>query len=74
MHINLIFIIFGENNQVILTMLGMDKNRPSVIEGEYAKEMREAVHRKYTAQVSETEAKANTRSQKIKNEYNAVWK
>ncbi len=55
-------------------MLGMDKNRPSVIEGEYAKEMREAVHRKYTAQVSETEAKANTRSQKIKNEYNAVWK
>lgn len=55
-------------------MLGMDKSHPSVIEGKYAKEMREAVHRKYSTQKNEAEAKVNTRSQEIKSEYNAIWK
>lgn len=57
-------------------MLGMDKNHPSgiVIDKKYAKEMREAVHRKYTAQKSTAETKTNTRSQEIKSEYNAIWK
>lgn len=55
-------------------MLGMDKNRPPVIEGKYAEEMREAIRRKYENQPSESDKQANARSKQIKSEYNAVWK
>jgi hypothetical protein len=56
------------------TMLGIDKNRPPVIEGKYAEEMREAIRRKYANQPSELDKQANARSKQIKSEYNAVWK
>lgn len=55
-------------------MLGIDKNRPPVIEGKYAEEMREAIRRKYANQPSELDKQANARSKQIRSEYNAVWK
>ncbi len=55
-------------------MLGMDKNNPPAIEGQYAKEMREAIRRKYTEKPNASDMHANTRSKQIKSEYHAVWK
>lgn len=55
-------------------MLGMDKNNPPAIEGKYAKEMREAIRRKYTNKPNASDKHAGTRSEKIKSEYHAVWK
>ena len=55
-------------------MLGMDNNNPPVIEGQYAKEMREAIRRKYTDKPNASDSYASTRSEQIKSEYHAVWK
>lgn len=55
-------------------MLGIDKNTSVVVTGEYAKEIREAIRRKYTNLPNESDKQASTRSKQIKSEYHAVWK
>jgi hypothetical protein len=54
-------------------MLGVRENR-TVITGIYAQKMRDALHRKYTDSPNEEDLRAKERSEKIKSEYNAIWK
>lgn len=55
-------------------MLGVNKSNSPLIEIDYAKEMLEAVRRKYANQPSEADVQTSTRSEQIKKEYRAVWK
>lgn len=55
-------------------MLGMDSKKTPLVTGSYAKEIREAVRRVQTGQLSETEKRIAARSAKICHEYDAVWK
>lgn len=59
---------------ILKIMLGMDSKETPVVTGSYAQEIREAVRRVQTGQLSETERKIAARSTKISHEYEAVWK
>lgn len=54
-------------------MLGMDSKETPVVTGRYAQEIREAVRRVHTGQLTDIERKIAARSTKISHEYNAVW-
>ena len=54
-------------------MLGVRENR-TIITGIYAQKMRDALRRKYTDSPNEEDLRAKERSEKIKSEYNAIWK
>lgn len=55
-------------------MLGMDSKETPVVTGSYAQEIREAVRRVQTGNLSDTEKDIAARSAKICHEYDAVWK
>lgn len=59
---------------IFIIMLGMDSKKTPLVTGSYAKEIREAVRRVQTGQLSETEKRIAARSAKICHEYDAVWK
>lgn len=54
-------------------MLGV-KNNHTVIKGEYAEKLRDAIRRRDTGELNEEDLKAKERSEKIKKEYRAIWK
>lgn len=53
-------------------MLGIKSER-TVIKGEFAKKIREALRRKYENDPSEEDIKAMERSKKIRSQYRAIW-
>lgn len=55
-------------------MLGMDSKETPMVTGSYAKEIREAMRRVQTRQLSDAEKEIAARSAKISREYDAVWK
>lgn len=54
-------------------MLGV-KNNHTVIKGEYAEKLRDAIRRRDTGELNEEDLKVKERSEKIKKEYRVIWK
>lgn len=54
-------------------MLGIDSKELPVVEGQYATEMREALHRVRTGQLNDSEKQVEERSQRIGEKYDIVW-
>jgi len=55
-------------------MLGIDKSKFTVITGEYAERLREALRRKYENDPNEEDIRQKERSEAIKKLYRAIWK
>lgn len=55
-------------------MFWFDTSKRTTITGIYAKQLREAIMRVNTDALNEDDIKAKERSDKIKSEYNAIWK
>lgn len=55
-------------------MLGIDSKELPVVEGQYATEMREALHRVRTGRLNDFEKQIEERSQRIRKKYDIIWK
>lgn len=55
-------------------MLGFERNKPFIVSGKYAKELRERLERYRTGNFNEEDKCMIERSKKILNKYKAIWK
>lgn len=55
-------------------MLGVDEKHFTIVTGEYAEKLRDAVRRRDTGELNEEDLKIKARAEQIKKEYRVIWK
>ena len=68
-----LFITFAFTIQHFNIMLGIESTHKP-LKGQFAKELREALHRARTGNLNQEEKEGVLRSEKASKKYNAIWK